>query len=554
MSKQFLVSTLGNQITSNFRRIPKWVYIVILLITITILIILLFRDANPSVEVAAPALVVIETVEKGEVSTGISASGTIIAQEKLNLNIYRQQHRIEYVGISSGAQVQKGQLLFSFDDDDISLRRREFELARNTAVLELKEIQETSADPSSMIRTLNSDIVILEKELANNELDKTALLHDFFSMNLEARPAYDSLLIAKSAPEISGRYNSSQSGRYLIEFYKSASDSGFAFSVSGLERATYPVNFNRVVALGNRGLRIVVPDDIASGDKWEVQIPNIFAPNYAVNAKKYKDSVSALETSFTTKSTELANKRKELTDQSRKDTTVYKSLDRSKAELQLQQATLDIQDAITQQKERHIKAPFSGTIEGVDNIVIGATPTGQDNDSMNFGTLISNQFEVVFSLDAQQVSTIETGQEVMVSISTGIQSVPIPAIVTAISSLPESNTVPKYTVQALLTYKENKTKNSLREGMLADVLIVGEKKSNVTRVPVTALEFRGKQATLQVVPTLTAAQESAMSEGGVVSTDNSPLQTLRTEVELGLVGDFFAEIISGVEVGDKILL
>ncbi len=151
MSKQFLVSTLGNQITSNFRRIPKWVYIVILLITITILIILLFRDANPSVEVAAPALVVIETVEKGEVSTGISASGTIIAQEKLNLNIYRQQHRIEYVGISSGAQVQKGQLLFSFDDDDISLRRREFELARNTAVLELKEIQETSADPSSMI-------------------------------------------------------------------------------------------------------------------------------------------------------------------------------------------------------------------------------------------------------------------------------------------------------------------------------------------------------------------------------------------------------------------
>ena len=48
---------------------------------------------------------VIETVGKGTVSLGIQTSGTIVAAEKLNLDVYKQARRIEAVNVVNAGHV-----------------------------------------------------------------------------------------------------------------------------------------------------------------------------------------------------------------------------------------------------------------------------------------------------------------------------------------------------------------------------------------------------------------------------------------------------------------
>jgi hypothetical protein len=73
-------------------------------------------------------------------------------------------------------------------------------------------------------------------------------------------------------------------------------------------------------------------------------------------------------------------------------------------------------------------------------------------------------------------------------------------------------------------------------------------------VPVAAIDFKGRQATLQLVTKSSLGDDDVetKSSSRIIKSDIAPIETIRTSVKLGLVGDFYAEVISGLSEGDMI--
>lgn len=122
-----------------------------------------------------------------------------------------------------------------------------------------------------------------------------------------------------------------------------------------------------------------------------------------------------------------------------------------------------------------------------------------------------------------------------------------------ISSLPTSSSTPQYEVNALVTLTDENTV-VLREGILADIQIITDEKSDVVRVPSSALEYRGRQASILLIPTLSDSEKNSVDTFGVLEQQDTSFESYRIDVEVGISGQFFTEIISGVEAGDYIVL
>lgn len=127
------------------------------------------------------------------------------------------------------------------------------------------------------------------------------------------------------------------------------------------------------------------------------------------------------------------------------------------------------------------------------------------------------------------------------------------ATITQISSLPNSEGVAQYEVQALLDYDRTTSKLVLREGMLADIEVVEKEKSDALRVPTSAVKYDQGVPKVTVVDQLTEEQKEQASRMGIVRTEGTTISTYEVEVKLGIVGQYYVEIESGLSEGDIVV-
>ena len=185
--------------------------------------------------------------------------------------------------------------------------------------------------------------------------------------------------------------------------------------------------------------------------------------------------------------------------------------------------------------------------------VVGATPTGDTNDTISLGTLISDAFLVNFSLSAVDVAKVAVGQTVLVNITSAPTQAPLEAHITEISSLPESESVAQYKVQALIATTSSSA-IKLREGLLADIEVVEKEVTDVIRVPLSALSYENGQPTVMLVSDLTVEQEAELAKLGVVKSTNGTFPSYSVPVEVGITGAFYVEVKSGLTVGQRIIV
>jgi len=504
----------------------------------------------------ASTTLVVEQVALGTVTTGIQTTGTIVAADILDLNVYKLTNRIDEVHIANGLHVEEGQLLFAFDQSDVEVEIAESKIGIEEAKLSLEVEREKVSDPNTTVTSLEDSIAKLEADIQSYSGDVQAVYRDFYSSDLEAVPSskrYNEQ-IQKEAPTIGGLYTSFKNGEYFIQVYASGESSGYSYHLSGLESGTYPVFPGSEVMLGTRGLTITFPsENISSWDEWVVVIPNVHASTYPENLETFENTLDDLEEDKQSNSVELANKKITLKQTKRGDTTSKRELGVETAALAIQKARVDLQKGIDTQDERRIVAPFSGTIEGMDNVVVGATPTKESNDTINFGSLISDDFMVTFSLNAHDVGRVSLWQKVLVTLTSVASSTPLEAEIVEISSLPDESAVAQYEVLAKIKDFE-KTGLKLRDGMLMDVEIVQEEKSNVVRVPTSAVHYKEGVAYVTFVEGLSEKQYTQMQKMGIVRQEGTKeITTIERKVEVGLRGEYYTEIVSGLDVGEIIV-
>lgn len=520
----------------------KWYIIVVLLFTCGAI----FYFSMKSDTTKTLSFYVVDTVESGDVTSGIQTTGDIIAQQKLDIDVYKRLSRIGAVNISNGSHVEAGKVLISFDKSDANVDIQSSHTAVLEAELALENEEENAGDPNTKMRTLENQIAGYEKSIKDAYVD-------FLNENLKVKPDsnQDNRLSVSTQPSLSGRYISDITGEYLVKVYASHAESGYSYTVSGLESDTGSVIFGTATDLGNRGLQITFPmgmeDTIQIRDSWIISLPNTDdLATYEESKRNYEEQVENLKVS-------LVNAEQELEDLKQTDSSKYRNLSIEKAEASLAEAKQRLLENYDIVQERDIIAPFSGTVEGMENVVVGATPTGGSEDTINLGTLISDEFLTTFSLGAADVSKVEVGQKVKVTVTSFSEQPVFNATITQISSLPDSEGVAQYKVQALLDYDRTTAKLVLREGMLADIEVVEEEKLDTLRVPTSAIKYDQGVPKVTVVDRLTDDQKEQASRMGIVRTEGTTISIYEVEVKLGIVGQYYVEIVSGVSMGDIIV-
>lgn len=508
-----------------------WIIIIIIVTILSIAFIFTKKDTTKN-------FYIVEEVSYGNVSSGLNIPGTIIAAQKLNLNIYKQINRIDDVNIINGQKVEKGDLLFTFDSSDVSIEINRYSIDAKEARLNITEQKIQNSIENNDELNLAQSIYDLKQKIKNAQ-------RDYFSLDFEAFPLDDDQ-ITRDKPKVSGEYTSTDEGSYFIEVYASNTSSGYSFQYSGLEYGTESIYTNEAVKIGTQGVYVTFSDDVRKGDEWSISFPNSNSKTLISNQEDYEDILKSYQT-------QLIIAEKNLEEIRRITSENYKSIDLQRAELSLNQANQSLKDRYHLLNERSIIAPFSGTIEAMENVIIGATPQKDPDDPIQFGTLISDEFYVSFFLNATEVTSVSLDQRVLITMTSAKSQEILESKIVEISSLPESPSSPQYKVNALIKLEEN-SNITLREGILVDIQIIIDEHNDVVRVPSSALEYRAKQASILLVPSLSTSEKSAIELSGVLDQKDTSFESYRVNVNVGIKGQFFTEITSGVEIGDYILV
>ena len=490
---------------------------------------------------------VVDSVERGEVTSGIQTTGDIIAKQKLDIDVYKRLSRIDAVNISNGSHVEAGKVLISFDKSDVYVDTQSSRVAVLEAELALENEQKSAGDPNTQMRALENQIEGYKKSIND-------AYQDFLNEDVEIKPANDSTK-NKTRPTISGRYvKGANEYRILVDIpdyndrFKIESSLMYrVFDNSGMI-SEHELIYGIATPIADTGLKILFTSSInpAESDKWKILTPNTEIGTYSETKADYEKTVKDFKVS-------LANAEQELKDLKQADSGAHRDLTVEKAKVSLAEAKQRLSENYDIVQERDIVAPFSGTVEGMENVVAGATPTGGAEDSVNLGTLISDEFLTTFSLGAADVAKVKVGQKVKVTVTSFSQQPVFEATITQISSLPASDGVARYEVQALLGYDRTAAELVLREGMLADIEVVEDEKLDALRVPTSAIKYSQGAPKVTVVDQLTEEQKEQVSRMGIVRTEGATVSTYEVEVRLGIVGQYYVEILSGLSLGDIIV-
>jgi HlyD family secretion protein len=208
---------------------------------------------------------------------------------------------------------------------------------------------------------------------------------------------------------------------------------------------------------------------------------------------------------------------------------------------QISQGTAELSSARLDLNRTVIVAPASGVI--INKLVEPGTTV-----AASFQT--PNLFEI--AADTTNIGQIVEGQDVTFTVDSYPNDI-FRAKVRQVRQAPvETQNVVSYLVIIDVDNKDGK----LLPGMTANVEIITGAKANVLRVPTNALRFRPKLADRgepkEEKPAAPAKKGTPKPTLYLAGSD--PYRPVRIQVQIGLQGDDYTEVTSGIKAGDKVLI
>ncbi len=204
--------------------------------------------------------------------------------------------------------------------------------------------------------------------------------------------------------------------------------------------------------------------------------------------------------------------------------------ERAQAQILLEQARLDVQQAKRKLAQLSLPAPFAGVVSALD------VKAGENAGPQSTITLVDiAQLITDVNVDEVDIAKVRDGQEVTVRLD-ATPGDEIKGTVTRISPMSKLvNGVVTYSVRVTIPATQGAQPSGPKPGMTANTRIVLERRDNVLLVPNWAVRRdKASGATFVTIP----------------AADN---KTQELEVKLGLKDDDHSEILSGVTDGQKLL-
>jgi HlyD family secretion protein len=213
---------------------------------------------------------------------------------------------------------------------------------------------------------------------------------------------------------------------------------------------------------------------------------------------------------------------------------------------ELSSATLDLNRTV-------IVAPASGVI--INKLVEPGTTVAASFQTPNLFEIAADttKMQVEASVDEADIGQIRAGQ--MVSFT--VDSYPDDVFKAKVRQVRQAPVEAQNVVSYLVIIDVDNVNGKLLPGMTANVEIITDVRTNVTRVPSNAMRFRPRLADR---PT-PAAEKAAASTGKkaivppkVYLVGDDAYRPVRRVIRTGLQGEEYTEVISGIKAGDKVLV
>lgn len=219
---------------------------------------------------------------------------------------------------------------------------------------------------------------------------------------------------------------------------------------------------------------------------------------------------------------------------------------------QISQGTAELSSARLDLNRTVIVAPASGVI--INKLVEPGTTVAASFQTPNLFEIAADttKMQVEASVDEADIGQIIEGQDVTFTVDSYPNDI-FRAKVRQVRKAPvETQNVVSYLVIIDVDNKDGK----LLPGMTANVEIITGAKANVLRVPTNALRFRPKLADRgdpkEEKPGAPAKKETPKPTLYLAGTDL--YRPVRKQIQIGLQGDDYTEVTSGIKAGDKVLI
>jgi HlyD family secretion protein len=213
---------------------------------------------------------------------------------------------------------------------------------------------------------------------------------------------------------------------------------------------------------------------------------------------------------------------------------------------QIAQGSAELSSARLDRSRTMIIAPASGVI--INKLVEPGTTVAANFQTPNLFEIAADtsKMQVEASVDEADIGQVQEGQEVNFT----VDSYPDTIFKAKVRQVRKAPVETQNVVSYLVIIDVDNLDGKLLPGMTANVEIITAVRSNVMRVPTNALRFRPRAADREEEkPDKKGTPQPALYVGGA-----DPYRPTKRKVQIGLQGDDFTEITSGLKAGDKILV
>lgn len=213
---------------------------------------------------------------------------------------------------------------------------------------------------------------------------------------------------------------------------------------------------------------------------------------------------------------------------------------------QIRQGSAQLSSARLELSRTVIVAPASGVI--INKLVEPGTTVAASFQTPNLFEIAADtsKMQVEASVDEADIGQVKEGQDVTFT----VDSYPDDVFKAKVRQVRKAPVETQNVVSYLVIIDVDNLDGKLLPGMTANVEIITGAKANVMRVPTNSLRFRPRAADReQEKPGKKDAPQPALY---VASAD--AYRPTKRKVQIGLQGDEFTEVTSGLKAGDKVLV
>jgi multidrug efflux pump subunit AcrA (membrane-fusion protein) len=409
-------------------------------------------------------------VERGSVSETVAVSGFVEAVKTANLS-FSSSGLVTGVLVKEGDSVLAGQVLATLGASQLVAERREAVSAITSAEAALAQ---TVAGPrAETISLSNTNLKNAEDNLARVTSEENRKVKNaqvaLLSSGLEV-VAVDPDEVSP-APIVSGTYTCEEEGAYTLQMYRAGSESGYAYTFSGLESGTEGASANQPGQIGDCGLFIQFSAGQSYGtSKWTLSIPNTRSGNYQTlkNAYDLARTQGSNAKNAATDALTLAR------DQAAVTTAPARTQEVTQGSAAISQAQARVEAIDARLRDLSIVAPFGGIITDISVV------EGESAQSTPVITLLSNTaFTLTARIPEIDITKIAVNQKVS-AIFDAERSETLTGTITYVAPAAIKIDGVAYFETTIVL---ETTPTWLKAGMNADVDIITKSKEAVLRLP-----------------------------------------------------------------------